>query len=112
MNPYADFGNNFNGKTQEITGIVLQQQPENDFCINSVKDQATAAENLNNFNNNDVEMKEDHFYASNDTNNNSRNNMEADFGPETDVDAIMKILGRKRRLSLRAKKQKIIVRRD
>ena len=60
--------NNVNGKTQEITDIVMQQQPDNDFCNNLNAQQLDSAiainqdlgnydtftNNLNNLNNNKV----------------------------------------------------------
>lgn len=115
VNPFGDFSTHFNGKTQEITEIVMQQQQTaNDFCNNILTEaqelEAAAIKanlienedeqftnNLNNLNNNklsdlddDVVMMEEpqNLMVTSDTNNNSNSQFDADFGPETDVDDI------------------------
>jgi hypothetical protein len=105
VNPFGDFATHFNGKSQEITEIVKQQQQTaNDFCNNLLNEAAQAIappdfnlmssndENeTNNLNNNKLnEIDDDVVMASDvsDTNNNSNSQFDADFGPETDVDAI------------------------
>lgn len=95
------------GKSTEITDMVLQQQPENEFC--NLTD--TLTNNLNNINNNKInkdrshdvdehlmavddeiqqqQQRESNALVLNDDNNNSNDNFNnPDLGPETDVDAI------------------------
>lgn len=103
-NQFGEFNNQLisdvaNCKSSEITDLVMQQQPEVDFC--------NITDTMNNINNNKFNNRheEDDFMisddsplplepttpVSNDSNNNSNNdNLGTDnnFGPETDVDAI------------------------
>jgi hypothetical protein len=94
------------GKSTEITDMVLQQQPENEFC--NLTD--TLTNNLNSINNNnnnkinngshdenfeamatdEAAQDENNILTSNDDNNNSNDNFNSAvlLGPETDVDAI------------------------
>jgi hypothetical protein len=94
-------------KSTEITDMVMQQQPENEFC--NLTDTLTSS--LNSINNNKIingshdDDEHEHFAAVdgdhqqqqsdpnvlllNDDNNNSNDNFNnPDLGPETDVDAI------------------------
>lgn len=120
-NSFGDYNNQLiatMGKSTEITDMVLQQQPENEFC--NLTD--TLTNNLNSINNNKInngshddadeqevnmEQADDDFMAidhhqnqelqqqiaqqvpdiENDDNNNRDN--ANNFGPETDVDAIL-----------------------
>lgn len=89
------------GKSTEITDMVLQQQPENEFC--NLTD--TLTNNLNSINNNKINngshdvdevlmgveqpQHDPNILILNDDNNNSNDNFDnPDMGPETDVDAI------------------------
>ncbi|KAG5676287.1 hypothetical protein PVAND_006135 [Polypedilum vanderplanki] len=114
-NPFGDFNNQLisnvtMAKSTDITDMVMQQQPENEFC--NLTDTLTS--NLNNINNNKItngshadeifnaiddgeqqqqqqqpSQSDSNVLILNDDNNNSNDNFNnPDMGPETDVDAI------------------------